>query len=211
MTSARVLRWGMACAVALSTTTVAAQNGTEQLDRGGYAAIVWNASDCAVTIVGGDAPVPARADRTLRLAPMPLEAGLIPKREPRVDDRVVAYIAGDAHLEVQVRESCDVTAWALRKSELIANTETRIRHLEFRQSEARGGKWLGVAFAAAAFGAAAHFAGESGSAARTKTGLSLGAGLAFLGIVLFEDTFGPENRESLALHRRLLAELRGGT
>ena len=120
-----------------------AQRVGDQLAGGGYAAIVWNESRCTVTVSAADADVPPGREALLRLAPMAATADAPPPREVRVDGSLVLRLAGDTHLEVMVRDGCKVEATPVTRATLIANTEVRIRHLEFLRSEARGGLFGG--------------------------------------------------------------------
>ncbi len=207
-------RVGLAIATIASLMLAAAPAGAqatppaagEQLPRAGYAALVWNDSRCTVSIGDQAAPVRPGNDTLLFLAPMGTAAGATPVREIRVDGRPAAQIAGDAHVEVNVRASCDVTARAMTRATLAAYADASARHLEFMQSEARSATRLSAVLSALAFGAAAAFAGDA-DGSPIKVGLSAGAGLLFLGIAVFGDDFGDDNRRALALHRRILAEL----
>lgn len=120
---------------------------------------------------------------------------------------VAAQAGASTHLQVRVDADSTVSATALRKAELIANTQTRINHLEFRQAEARRSDIADVAAAVISFGASAYFATSGAKRAGLYAGLSAGAGVAFLFSARSDRGFDREDARQLAEQWRLLEEL----
>lgn len=199
----------------LGSSALGAQAAQTPMNNGQYAAVIWNTSPCTVTIDRATQPVPANMSGVVALNHSLWDYvgpdGSMQQsstRDIRTNGSLRMRVNAAAHLEMRVYRDCTLNVEQLSKDQLIANAEARVRYLEGKFSAERRSRIIGVALAAAAFGAAAHFSASDSEDAESYTAISIGAGLgSLLGTFSFS-TVSDKDREDLDRDRKVLAELR---